>query len=394
MKRILIFATEFPPGPGGIGAHAYQVARHLSQRQWEVTVLSKQDYASPEETRLFNQEQPFSVEQWPRASNPARQILSRWQAFARKLRSFQPQVVLTSGESAVWLTALLTQMPAFRNTRWAAVWHGLTPTQPLLRILSRWAYQRPQTVISVSQYGLEQLIHMGVQPRSSQVIHNGADPEVFYPISEKESREFRTRYANSDAQILLTVGHVSERKGQEIVIRALPGILQDFPRVQYWMAGLPTLQNKLEKLAKEMGVEKNIHFLGKLSQQELSAAYNACNLFIMTSRHSQDGQFEGYGIAAVEAALCGKAAIVSNNSGLAEAILPGETGLLVQENDPQSTAQAVIKLLADPTLRNQMGAKARQRALAEQTWAARADEYDHLLSGIAQGLKPRRGSPA
>lgn len=392
MKRVLIFSTEFPPGPGGIGAHAYQVANHLSLHLWQVSVLTKQDYASTQEICLFNQEQIFPVEVWPRSSNPTRQILDRYNALSKKLKSYQPQILLASGESAVWQTALLLQSRTFRNTPWAAVWHGMTPTQPLLRRLSRWAYQKPQAVIAVSQYGLDQLIRMGVQPQTGLVIHNGADPKLFHPISEDESKQFRSLYAPVDARVLLTVGHVSERKGQEIVIRALPRILKAFPKVHYWMVGLPTLQEKLDQIARRLGVGEQVHFLGKLSQQDLCKAYNACDLFLMTSRHSQDGQFEGYGIAAVEAALCGKAAIVSDNSGLAEAILPGETGLLVRENDPGSTAQAVIELLSNSVLHNQMGARARQRALSEQTWAKSVRAYDRLLSELVGDFQTQTGS--
>lgn len=393
MKRVLIFSTEFPPGPGGIGAHAYQVARNLSLNFWQVSVLTKQEYASPQEMCLFNQEQTFPIEVWPRSSKLARQTLDRFNALSKKLKSFQPQILLASGESAVWLTALLLQSRTFRNTHWVAVWHGMTPTHSLLRRLSRWAYQKPQAVIAVSQYGLDQLFLMGVQPQASLVIYNGADPDLFHPLPENESKQFRNLYAPADAQVLLTVGHVSERKGQEIVIRALPRILKAFPKVHYWMVGLPTLQKELEQLAKRLGVGEQVHFLGKLSQQDLCKAYNACDLFLMTSRHSQDGQFEGYGIAAVEAALCGKAAVVSDNSGLAEAILPGETGLLVQENDPDSTAQAVIELLSNAVLRNQMGARAQQRALSEQTWENSVQAYDHLLSKLVGDLQTRIGNP-
>jgi glycosyltransferase involved in cell wall biosynthesis len=387
MRRVLIFATEFPPGPGGIGVHAYQVARNLSQSQWEVAVLAKQDYASAEEIRLFNQGQAFSIEQWPRASHFTRQTIGRWQALTEKLKTYRPHIVLASGESAVWLTAMLTQMPTFRKTHWVAVWHGMTPTQPFLRALSRWSYHQPTAVIAVSHYGLEQLIHMGVQPQSSQVIHNGADPEIFFPIQDGAVAEFRKQHAPAEAQVLLTVGHVSERKGQEIVIRALPRIIQEHPTVHYWMVGLPTQQNQLEMLAKQIGVLDHIHFLGKLSQEDLRTAYNACDLFIMTSRHSQDGQFEGYGIAAVEAALCGKAAVVSDRSGLVEAILPDETGLVVRENDPQSTAQAVMHLLNHPELCTQMGVKARHRAQTEQTWTSRVNQYDLLLRQIVRNPK-------
>jgi phosphatidyl-myo-inositol dimannoside synthase len=109
---------------------------------------------------------------------------------------------------------------------------------------------------------------------------------------------------------------------------------------------------------------------------------NVCEAFVMTSRHTADGDFEGYGIAVVEAALCGKPAIVSANSGLAEAIVDGVTGYAVEPDNPQAVARALIRLLRNKELRRDMGQAARERALREQTWEHRAQAYDTLLRGM------------
>ena len=125
------------------------------------------------------------------------------------------------------------------------------------------------------------------------------------------------------------MGHVSERKGQEIVIRALPHVLAKLPDAHYAMIGLPTLRPKLTQLAKTLGVENRIHFLGKLGGDDLVRWLNCCDIFTMTSRMTQDGDCEGFGIAVVEAALCGRPAVVSAQSGLIEAIKDGVTGFAV-----------------------------------------------------------------
>ncbi len=175
--------------------------------------------------------------------------------------------------------------------------------------------------------------------------------------------------------MLLTVGNVTERKGQEVVIRALP----DLPGVRYEMIGLPTRAPELAALARELGVADRIEFVGRAPQEELVRRLNACDLFVMTSRNTAGGDFEGFGIAVVEAALCGKPAIVSSGSGLSEAIIAGETALVVREGDSADTARAIKELLADPARLTKMGAAANAYALAEQTWAHRAERYDAVL---------------
>ncbi len=200
-------------------------------------------------------------------------------------------------------------------------------------------------------------------------------------LPEAEIASCRESLGLFDARILLTVGHVSERKGQDIVIRALAE-LRDAGAVHYVMAGLPTKEREFSALARELGVAERVHFLGRVGSARLVGLMNACDLFVMTSRHDESGDFEGYGIAVVEAALCGRPAVVTGNSGLAEAIEDGRTGIVVPENDVGATAAAIQNLLADSGKRRAMGAAARARAISQQTWDRSVFLFDRLLREV------------
>jgi phosphatidylinositol alpha-1,6-mannosyltransferase len=104
----------------------------------------------------------------------------------------------------------------------------------------------------------------------------------------------------------------------------------------------------------------------------------------MTSRRVTS-DFEGFGIAAIEAALCGKPSIVSDNCGLVEAVLDGVTGVVVAESDPDDTASAIASLLADPDRRKVLGENARRRAVECQTWESVSTAYHDLLTGLLSG---------
>ena len=290
---------------------------------------------------------------------------------------WKPDLILASGDRMICLASWV----AGEKFSWVAVEHGRTPVKWEQRI-KRWALRRASAVICVSEYTRTQMLKMGAQPRKSCTIPNGADDTQFKLLPAEDVKRFSLRLGLEDAKILLTVGHVSERKGQDIVIRVLPFILKQIPNVHYCLAGLPTEKDKLQKLAAELGVTEHVHFIGRLDSETLVCALNACDVFVMTSRHASNGSFEGYGIAVVEAALCGKPAVVSNNSGLAEAIAEGETGFGVPENNEIATANAILKLLQDDGLRLRMGEAARARALAEQTWESRAKEYNKLLRSL------------
>ncbi|MDX2091173.1 MAG: glycosyltransferase family 4 protein [Kofleriaceae bacterium] len=182
----------------------------------------------------------------------------------------------------------------------------------------------------------------------------------------------------------MTVGSVHERKGQDVVIRALPRILEKHPDVHYVSVGQPYKQAAFSALARELGVDHKVHFLGVLSPDEVVCALNAADLFVMTSQHTPNGDFEGYGIAVVEAALCGRAAVVSDGSGVCEAIEPGETGLVARISDPVSTAERINELLSDPARLATMSARARERALAEKTWEVRCETYHRVLQDLVE----------
>jgi phosphatidylinositol alpha-1,6-mannosyltransferase len=165
-----------------------------------------------------------------------------------------------------------------------------------------------------------------------------------------------------------------------VVIRALPRILAARPDTVYVMVGLPRLQAAYGALAAELGVADRVRFVGMLPDEELPAAYNLADAFVLVSRRAADGDVEGYGIVVQEAALCGVPAVVSQGCGLTEAISEGQTGLSVPPDDPAATAAAVLALLDEPT-RQMMGRRARETARSA-TWSERVVAYDALLRGL------------
>lgn len=385
--RVLVVSSEYPPGPGGIGTHAHELATGLHQLGWRPAVLTAQHYVSDTERDAFNRAQPFPVETFRRTPTGPLKAIERGFALARAVERWNPRLVVATGERSTWIAAAVLRR---NRIPWIAVGHGtefgLTGWQ---RALVRRAFNRASAVVCVSRYTWGQMEACGIRPRRGTVIPNGADAACFKRLPSHQTLQFREERGWRDKRLILTVGNVTERKGQEVVIRALPRLLAREPRTHYLMAGLPTERPKLESAAREAGVAAHAHFLGRVDSGTLVQLMNACDVFAMTSRRTWWGDFEGYGIAVVEAALCGAPAVVSAGSGLSEAIVPGVTGLEVPADDPESTAEALLVLLSDEPRRAAMGEAARRRALAEQTWRHRARQYDALfreVAGLAAGV--------
>lgn len=376
--RLVILTSEFPPGPGGIGTHAYSLASQLHKLGWTVTVIGRQDYVTPDERQAFNRLLPFDVVSLRPLAWAAVDAAYRWGKVLPSALLHQADVIMLTGSQSVWVGAVLP-----RRVPLVAIGHGTEFGVSGWRLaLTRAAFERADHVVCVSEFTRDYMLKKDIAPKSVSVIHNGADHEVFLRLSETQIAEFKKRRGYNGHRLLLTVGHVSERKGQDIVIRALPAILSDIPNVHYLVAGLPSQQSEYQRLARQLGVDNHVHFLGKVSTSELVHLYNACDIFVLTSRHTDEGDFEGYGIVAVEAALCGALAVVSGGSGLSEAVRHGVTGLVVPPEAPDETAAAITRLLRDQNLHQSLAGAARSAAEAEQTWAKRAEAYDELFRGL------------
>ena len=343
---------------------------------WEVLVLASQDYAAAADVTAFNGTQPFRVVRFRKVPGPPFEAVYREVVLAREIRSFAPDVLLASGSRPVMLAAARL---SGRKIPLVAMGHGTEfgGRGGWQAAAVRRAFGRTAAVICVSEFTRAQMHAAGIRPKQERVIPNGADPERFRCMPKTDGAAIRRELGlPPGVPLIVTVGNVTERKGQDIVVRALaemPGPLH------YAIVGMPTRGVEIASLAAELGVAERVHLLGRLDGPRLVRLLNAADIFVMTSRHTRDGDFEGYGIAVIEAALCGLPAVVAAGSGLAEAVVDGKTGLCVAPDDPAATAAAIQGLLHDAALRSKMAEAARQRAEREQTWAHRMGDYDSLL---------------
>jgi len=146
---------------------------------------------------------------------------------------------------------------------------------------------------------------------------------------------------------LITVGNLTDRKGQENVIKSLPQILSLYPEAQYHLIGKTTNKEILANTAKQLKVDDKLHFYGAVARHELLDILKGATIKLMLSNHTKEGDFEGFGIAVSEANAFGIPAIGSRNSGLSDAIEHNITGLLVDQYDKKEVADAVDTIISN-----------------------------------------------
>lgn len=163
---------------------------------------------------------------------------------------------------------------------------------------------------------------------------------------------------------ILSTGDVRERKGYHISIPAFAGVVQKIPELNYVIVGFKQKNDyteKIKEMIKEKSLEKKVHLLEDISDDYLEELYARAELFVLLPVNI-GYDFEGFGLVFLEAAINGLPSITTRGNGSEDAVIDGETGILVAQNSVKEAAEAVEKLLADASLRKTLGANARKFA--------------------------------
>jgi glycosyltransferase involved in cell wall biosynthesis len=184
---------------------------------------------------------------------------------------------------------------------------------------------------------------------------------------------------------VLTIGELKERKGVHLALEAFCRVAARFPEVAHFIVGKQSgddYQRRLEARVAHAGLEGRVRFLGNVSEDEKVDLLQRAALFLHTPVQAADGGFEGFGIVYLEAAAAGIPAIGTRDCGAEDAIVQGETGMLVAPA-AEAVSEALAHLLADGELRARMGRAGREHA-ARSSWERNAREvlalYDEVLA--------------
>jgi len=193
----------------------------------------------------------------------------------------------------------------------------------------------------------------------------GTTPSQFRPGVDPSA--VRTKYGMHGGPWLLTVARLQWHKGIDTVMKALPVIRARHPNARYAVAGTGELLPQFERLAQELGVGETVRFLGAVPEAELPALYNSADLYVGASRRVEL-LAEGFGISLVEASASGVAVVGGRSGGVPDAVRDGETGILVDPDDPAAVAAGITELLGNPERRKQLGAAGRKAVESYYNW--------------------------
>ena len=205
----------------------------------------------------------------------------------------------------------------------------------------------------------------------------GIDTDHFSP---QDARELRNELGLTEKKVIVSVGRLVHRKGQDVLIEAMPAIIKDVPEAHILMIGEGPYRSYLENRVKALGLQERVTFIGRIQYADLPRYICAGDLFVMPSRSRLAGlEVEGLGIVYLEASACGLPVIAGNSGGAPDAVLKEETGLVVDGTQKTDVAAAVVQLLLDPDRSKAMGIAGRQWIIREWRWEIWSARFAELL---------------
>ncbi|MFH1412835.1 MAG: glycosyltransferase family 4 protein [bacterium] len=356
--KLLLFTLEYFPFHGGIAHYYSNMVKNYPEH---ITVLHNN------EKQLIK---PGLIKWLPAISK-------LWQTIKQEEINYVLVGHILPLGTATWILSYLLKF------RYSVFLHGYDLSCALAHPRKAWLAKKilhkAHKIICANSYTGEKVKEIIDQKQLGKVkiVNPGIAGRPIY--NEQAISKLKDAY-NLHRIVLFSISRLIERKGFDKVIEAMPQIVAEVSNLVYYIAGTGPdeeyLKNKVKELPNE--IQNKIKFLKSLNEADKWTWMNACDIFIMPAR-SIGNDIEGFGIVYLEAALAGKPVIAGKSGGVSDAVVDNLTGLMVNPEDINDIAKAVIKLSKYEGLRQRLGDQGRQRAVNEFSWKKQAQKIYNIL---------------
>jgi glycogen(starch) synthase len=371
--RILFWQELFWPHIGGIEVLATKLLSVLRQRGYEFVVVTRQDRAElPKEAQY----QGIRIHRYPFpwkafSTGDMFQLIDVRRRIAQLKRAFRPDVVHMNcfGPSFLFHHDTVNHYPAPLLATLHTTPQALNSPEAFGRDgLFRKTLKMAGWVSCVSGSVLAEARELApeIAPCSS-VVYNGLEVPGLAPAP-----------LGFEAPRLLCLGRLAEEKGFDLALKAFALIADRFPNARLVMAGDGPMRSPLENLAAELGLKRSVEFVGWVPPENVPELLNDATVVLMPSHR------EGLPSVALEAALMRRPVVATRVGGLPEAVAHQQTGLLVDDGNPEAFAGAIRLLLEEPQTARAFGDAARRRAQELFSFQRYVDAYDELYQKLGK----------
>jgi glycogen synthase len=366
--RVLFFVERFWPYIGGVEVISARLMPELAKRGIEYTIITSGDGDRMPERDTY---EGLEIRRLPFddavRSNDIEQIANVRSRFAALKKDVQPDLMhcIFTGATIYFpvMTAAVAPAPMIFSSQGS--W---PPVRMVPRGLLTRAIEMADWWTACSQAALDDLLAIdpGVATRS-QTIFNGIVP----PPGDPSPLPF-------DPPVLFCSARIEPEKGLDLLLSALPALLQEFPGLRLRVAGNGTALDDLVAQAGREGVADSVEFLGWRSPDEIPGLVDEATIVLVPSRR------EGFGMIALEGMIGARPVVAANIGGLPE-VLGDDGGILVEPESPAALAEGIAGLLRDPARAREVGLAARKRAQAVFPLRRCVDAHERLYRSLVNG---------
>lgn len=374
LTRTLVVTNDFPPRHGGIQTFVEQLVRHRPADSVVVYTSSWGD------TATHDAAQPFPVVRYGRSVLLPTPDVGR--RSAELLRSYGCDSVLFG--AAIPLGVLGPRLRAAGAERIIALTHGHEAGFagiPGGRALLRRIGEGVDVMTYLGAYTRERIAGALSPAAAARMarLTPGVDDTLFRP--DVDGSRMRERYGLVGRRVIVCVSRLMPRKGQDVLIEALPAIRSRVPDVALLVVGGGPYRDRLERLVDRGGVRPHVRFTGAVPWADLPELYAAGDVFAMPCRTRNRGfDVEGLGIVYLEASATGLPVVAGDSGGAPDAVLAGQTGYVVPGRDLAAVADRISGLLLDGAAAQRLGRRGREWVEEQWGWGRVAARFDALLA--------------
>ena len=374
MHRTLLVTNDFPPRPGGIQSYLQNLVDRLPADQMTVYAPRWRGDAA------FDGAQPYEIVRHRTGLMLPTPFVAR--RAAALVRSHDIDTVWFG--AAAPLAVLAPAVRAAGARRVVASTHGHEvgwSMLPAARQTLRHIGTHADVVTFVSTYTRGRFAAAFGADAALEHVPPGVDTVRFAPDPYARHR-IRERHGLGDAPVILCLSRLVPRKGQDVLIDALPAIRGRIPRARLLIVGGGPYREDLRRRASDAGVAEHVILTGSVDVDDVPAYHAAADVFAMPARTRGRGlDVEGFGIVYLEASASGIPVVAGTSGGAPETVRRGITGEVVDGRDVEAVATTISDILADPARAAAMGAAGREWVVENWQWQSMAGRLATLLQG-------------
>jgi len=382
MIKSLLITPDFPPSIGGIQNYLYNICRNLPTGAVFVVAPYTYGYDDFDAKQGFPIFRAGSMDYNAERKFGAAPLLLPLLQLSWRISRLENVDIIQCGHVVTGMGCLILKY--LLGKPYIIYTYAAELTSGRFRSFKTLALRKADKVVTISEYTRKTLLDLGVRQDQIVKITPGIDVKKFQVHVDFD--DILKRYNLHGKKVLLTVARLSKYdrfKGHDKVIESLPKVREEIPDIVYLVVGTGNDEERLRQMVLDLRLERYVIFTGRVSNEDLIKIYHASDVFVMPSRITPDGIAEGFGIVYLEANACSKPVIAGRMGGATDAVIDGETGLLVNPESADEIADAIIKLLANEQLARRLGQQGRQRVVEQFTWQRVSGKVMQLLEGLS-----------